>query len=113
MKGKDLINIGIFSAIYFVVVMVFAMLGFIPVFMPLLAVLVPIVGGIPFMLFLTKVKKFGMILIMSIIMGIMMILTGMGFFTVIVSAVTGLCAELIYKSGHYKSASKAVLTHGG
>lgn len=112
MKGKDLINIGIFSAIYFVVVMVFAMLGFIPVFMPLLAVLVPIVGGIPFMLFLTKVKKFGMILIMSIIMGIMMILTGMGFFTVIVSAVTGLCAELIYKSGHYKSASKAVLTHG-
>ena len=36
MKGKDIINIGIFSAIYFVVVMVFAMLGFIPVFMPLL-----------------------------------------------------------------------------
>ncbi|HER6134482.1 TPA: MptD family putative ECF transporter S component, partial [Streptococcus pyogenes] len=31
-----------------------------------------IIGGIPFMLFLTKVKKPGMILIMSLIMGIMM-----------------------------------------
>lgn len=34
-----------------------AMLGLIPIFLPLLSVLVPILGGIPFMLFLTKVKK--------------------------------------------------------
>ena len=66
MKGKDLINIGIFSAIYFVIVFVIAILGMIPVFLPLLSVLVPIFGGIPFMLFLTRVRKFGMIWIMSI-----------------------------------------------
>ena len=76
MKGKDLINIGIFTAIYFVVTLVVAVLGFIPIFLPLLAVLVPILGGIPFMLFLTRVKTFGMIWIMSVIMGIMMLLTG-------------------------------------
>ena len=70
MEGKDLINIGIFSAIYFVIVFIVAMLGFIPIFLPLLAVLVPIFGGIPFMLFLTRVKKFGMIWIMSVIMGL-------------------------------------------
>lgn len=34
-----------------------------------LVVLCPIIGGIPFMLFITKVKKFGMIWIMSVIMG--------------------------------------------
>jgi len=36
-----------------------AMLELIPIFLPLLSVLVPILGGIPFMLFLTKVKKPG------------------------------------------------------
>ena len=49
LKGKDLINIGIFTAIYFVVILVFAMLGFIPVFMPLMAVFDPLFGGIVFM----------------------------------------------------------------
>lgn len=112
MKGKDLINIGIFSAIYFVIVFLIAMLGFIPIFLPLLAVLVPILGGIPFMLFLTRVKKFGMIWIMSIIMGLLMMLTGMSWQPLVVSVITGLLAELVYKSGNYQSAGKAVLTSG-
>ena len=111
LQGKDLINVGIFTAIYFVIVLVVAMLSFIPVFLPLLAIIVPLVGGIPFMLFLTKVNKFGMILIMSVIMGIMMLLTGMGIYPLIVSIVTGLIAEFVYKSVNYKSAFKAVLTY--
>ena len=110
MKGKDLINIGIFSAIYFVIVFIVAMLGMIPIFLPLLAVIVPILGGIPFMLFLTRVKKFGMIWIMSVIMGVLMLLTGMSWPPLAVSVVSGLIAELIYKSGGYKSASKAVIS---
>ena len=111
LKGKDLINIGIFTAIYFVVILAFAMLGFIPIFMPLMAVFDPLFGGIVFMLFLTRVKKFGMIWIMSILMGILMWLTGMSFYALAIGAVTGLIAELIYKSGNYKSANKAVWTH--
>ena len=46
LQGKDLINVGIFTAIYFVVMMAIAMLGFIPIFLPLLIVLVPLIGGI-------------------------------------------------------------------
>lgn len=111
LKGKDLINIGIFTAIYFVVILIFAMLGFIPVFMPLMAVFDPLFGGIVFMLFLTKVKKPGMIFIMSILMGILMLLTGMSFYALIVGAISGLIAELIYKSGEYKSSTKAVWAH--
>lgn len=112
LKGKDLINVGIFTAIYSVIGFAIAMLGYIPIFMPLLCVLIPIAGGIPFMLFLAKVKKFGMILIMSIIVGILMLLTGMGYYSLIVGVVTGLLAEWIYKSGKYASSSKAVLTSG-
>ena len=98
LQGKDLMNIGIYSAIYCVIVTGVAMLGYIPIMMPMLCALVPLIAGVPFMLFLTKVKKFGMIWIMSIIIGIFMILTGI--------------AELIYKSGNYASQTKAVLTCG-
>ncbi len=112
LKGKDLINVGIFTAIYFVIVFAIALLGYIPIFMPLLCVILPIVGGIPFMLFLTKVKKFGMILLMSIIMGFLMLLTGMGYYSIIIGTISGLVAEFVYMSGKYKSATKAVLTSG-
>lgn len=112
LNGKDLVNVGIYSAIYFVIVFAVAMLGMIPIMYPMLAVIVPIVGGVVFMLFLTKVKKFGMIWIMSIIMGIMMLLTGMSFYSLVVGIFSGLAAELIYKSGRYASSSKAVLTNG-
>ena len=112
MKGKDLINIGIFTAIYFAIVFIVAMLGFIPIFLPLLAMLVPILGGIPFTLFLTRVRKFGLIWIMSALMGLLMLLTGMSWPPLAVSVITGLLADLLYKSGNYQSASKAVMTNG-
>ena len=112
LKGKDLINVGIFSAIYFVIIMAIAMLGYIPIMMPLLCVIGPVLCGIPFMLFMTKVKKFGMILIMSIIMGIMMMLTGMGWYALVVGAVSGLIAELIYRGGKYASSKLAIVSYG-
>ena len=93
LNGKDLINIGIFTAIYFVVIMALAMLGFIPIFMPTYSVLMPLLGGIPFMLFLTKVRKFGMVWIMTIIMGILMWLTGMSYYALVIGIITGLIAE--------------------
>ena len=78
LQAKDLINVGIFTAILFVICMGVAMVGYIPIFVPLLSVIVPFVGGIPFMLFLTRVRKFGMVLIMAAIIGIIMCLMGMG-----------------------------------
>lgn len=112
LNGKDLINIGIYSAIYCVLVFVAAMLGCIPIFMPLLSVIIPLFGGIPYMLFLTKVKKFGMILIMTILIGIMMLLTGMGYFPLLIGFFAGLGAELVYKSGKYQNLFKGIISHG-
>lgn len=112
LSGKDLINVGIFGAIYFAIVFAVAMLGYIPIFMPLLCVIVPVLCGVPFMLFLTRVKKFGMIWIMSIIMGILMWLTGMDWYALAVGAITGLLAEFIYKSGNYRSSGKGILAYG-
>ena len=112
LKGKDLINVGIFTAIYFVVMMVIAMLGFIPIFIPLLIVLVPIFGGIPMMLYFSKIKKFGMLSITGLICGVLMLLTGMGYWSIITGIAFGVIADLILKSGNYGSSKKGIVAHG-
>ena len=112
LNGRDFINIGIYTAIYFVIAMALAMTGLIPIFLILLSSMIGIIGGIPFMLFLTKVKKPGMILIMSTIMGILMFVTGMTWMPIPFSIVTGLIAELVYRGGNYKSMKSAILTAG-
>ena len=71
LQAKDLINVGIFTAIYFVIFFAGMMLGYIPIFIPLLGLVCPILCGIPFMLYLTKVKKFGMVSLTGIILGLL------------------------------------------
>lgn len=110
-NGKDLINIGIYAAIYCVVTMCVSMLGLIPMLMPLLAVFCPLIGGIPMMLFFTKVRKFGMITIMGIIIGLFLMITGMGIWPAIFGAIFGLLADLIAKSGDYVSKKKFTLSY--
>lgn len=111
-QPKDLITVGIFTAIMFVICMGVAMLGYIPIFIPLLSVFVPLVGGIPFMLFLTKAKKFGMVLIMSVLIGLVVGLMGMGVWVIATGPIAGFFTELILKSGKYKSAGKSILSYG-
>ena len=48
LQAKDLINVGIFTAIYFVIFFAGMMLGYIPIFIPLLGLVCPILCGIPF-----------------------------------------------------------------
>ena len=112
MSPKDLINVGIFTALYFVITMAVAMLGYIPIFIPLLVVICPLVAGIPYMLFVTRAHHFGMVFIMGTLLGILMGLGGMGVYAYVTGPVFGLLADLALKSGDYRSASRSVLSHG-
>ena len=112
LNGKDLINIGIFTAIFVVLnVAVACTLGMIPIGFMLLAFVTPIVTGIPIMLYYTRIKKFGMILIMEIILGLVLLLTGMGYNGLILGIAFGLLGELIFKIGNYTSSKMAVLSY--
>ena len=112
LKGKDLINLGIYGALYCVVMTAVSMLGFFPVMLVLLPVIAPIPCGVPMMLFMTKVKKFGMVTIMAIIVGIFLMITGMGYWPLILGIICGLIADFICKSGDYKSAKKTAIANG-
>ena len=98
LEGKDLITIGIYTVIYVVIVMLVAMLGFIPIFIPLMAVLCPLIGGIPYMLYVTKAKKFGMTAIMGFLIGLIMVFFGNGYLTMVTGLVGGLLADVIRES---------------
>lgn len=64
------------------------------------------------MLFLTRARKFGMITILGLLTGIIMFITGMGYFSIATGLICGLVADLIWKSGGYASASRAIVSHG-
>ena len=112
LQGKDLINIGIFTAIYFIVIFAAASIGFIPIFIPLISVIVPLVGGIPMMLFFSKIKKFGMLTICGVLLGIIMLLTGMGWWCIPTRLIFGLISDFMMKACDYKNAKHEVLIHG-
>lgn len=109
-QAKDLINVGLFTVLYFILGCCVAIpVGMVPIFLPILGALWVIITGIPFMLFLTRVKTFGMITLMAVLSGLLMGLTGMGFWGVPCGLVFGLLGDLIVKSGEYKSLKKGML----
>ena len=68
LEVKDLITIGVFSAVYVVTFFTTAMVGYVPVLLIVLPGLIAITTGIPFLLFLTRVTKFGMVSLLAIVM---------------------------------------------
>ena len=112
-QAKDLINLGLFTVLYFVLGCCVAIpIGFVPIFLPVLGALWTLITGISFMLFAVRAKKFGMVTIMAILSGLLMGFTGMGFWGVLTGAVFGLLGDLIMKSGSYASVKKTLLGYG-
>lgn len=113
LNAKDFITIGIFTALLFVVEFACGMLGYIhPYVVASYVVMIPLVGSIPMMLFYSKIDKFGMITIMSVLLAIIMFVTGMGYLGAPLIIAAGVVADLIAKSGNYKDFKKIVVSHG-
>lgn len=109
LSAKDLINVGIYTAIYLVLFFVVGMMNAIPILYPAIYLLIPIVTGIPFMLFLTKIEKFGMVTIMSIIIGVFWYFMGYTWLALVGYIPFGIISDLVMKSGGFKSFKKNVI----
>ena len=112
LQAKDLINVGIFTAIYFVIFFAGMMLGYIPIFIPLLGLVCPILCGIPFMLYLTKVKRFGMVSLTGVILGLINLIAGSGIMVLVAGVICGFAGDLILKAGKYQSWRCTLLGYG-
>ena len=88
MGGKDVITVGIFSAIYFVINFAFMLLGGLH---PLLWILMPgfiaLFTGIPYLMMCAKVQKVGSVLLMGLITGLIYYVTGQFTLVILVTFV--------------------------
>ena len=111
LKTKDLIYAGAFAAIYIIAMFIIVMgLGIIPVLYLLAPLFVGIICATIYMMYVSKVKKFGAILILAILFGAIMSSSGHGM-TVIMAIPIGLLAEFIAKIKGYKSKKMLVLSY--
>ncbi|MDR3147763.1 MAG: MptD family putative ECF transporter S component [Treponema sp.] len=104
LPAKDLITVGIFCAIYFVVMFIVVMTtGILPLLWLFEGAFIGIVCGTVYMLFLTRVRRFGMISLMGTLLGIVMVLMGSMWPVLVFAVLSALIADLITKQGNYTS----------
>ena len=108
---KDLINVGIFSVIYFIAFMIAGMLGYIPICVILLPFIAGVLGGIPFTLFVIKSQKFGAVTLMGTIVGLLTFLMGQTWMSIPFGLVFGLIADFMMKSADYKNTKKNITAY--
>lgn len=110
---SDLVNTGVYTAIYFMLVFVATLLssllpGLSNVFLPALAALI---SGAVYMLFVAKVGKFGGITIMGCVMGIFFFVSGHFVLSFAANIIFGVIADLAASIGKYKNKTYLLLSY--
>lgn len=112
LSPRNLINIGVFTAIYFVITYVSGMLGFFNPFMMFVGWVVGILlNGTVIMLFLARTPVFGALTIPYTVVGLLMVLSGHVWYTVLGAALLGFTADLVANSAHYRSLPRNVVAY--
>ena len=112
MSGRDLMTIGIFLAIYIVLYFAITMFGFLnPVMMLVTLGLSIVVGAIPFMLFLTRVKHAGMVALFTIVLGILLLVIGFPPLSIGILVALAVVVELVLAATGYRSRWAGVLSY--
>ncbi len=108
---KDLINSGVFSALILITYLIAGAIFHVPFLMPLMPCMCAITAATAYMLYTTKIKRFGMLTITMVIFIIFFSATGHGLFMIPGAVVSVAIAEYILYKGNYKSIKHARLSY--
>lgn len=109
-SARDLLNVAIFAVIYFVVVYAIAMLGIIsPLVMLLTLPLAVVAGGIPYLLFMTRVRHAGMVTLFGTTVAILYLLSGQPWVSTLLTIAVSIVADLICRASGYRSTRAAIV----
>ncbi|MCT4620086.1 MAG: MptD family putative ECF transporter S component [Marinisporobacter sp.] len=111
LNGKDLINVGIYTAMYISVFFVGGLLTTLPVVYPFLLFLLPFICGIPMMLYYTKIRKFGMLTITGVINGLFFFFIGYTWMAIAFWIPFGFLADVILRFGNYNQFKFTLLSY--
>ena len=110
----DLISIGVFTALYFVLVTIatFSSALFFPGFNNVvLPAFCALISGCVYMLLVAKLQKFGGISVMGIVMGLFFMTSGHFIISFAANIVMGIVADFVAKAGNYKSKKGLLLSY--
>lgn len=110
---KMLINMGVFSAIYIVVLTTVGMISTLgPVLMMVGWVLCILINGTVVMLYLRRTPVFGALTIMGFAIGCLYMMMGSVWYMLIGGPAFGLIGDLINRAGGYTSVKNNILAYG-
>lgn len=110
----DLISIGVFTALYFVLVTIatFASVAVFPGFNNVvLPAFCALISGCVYMLLVAKLQKFGGISVMGIVMGLFFMISGHFIISFAANIVMGIVADCVAKVGKYKNKKWIMLSY--
>lgn len=111
-SARDLLSVAIFAVIYFVLVFAINMLGIIsPLVMLFTLPLSVIVTGIPYLLFLTRVKQPGMVTLFGLVVSVLYLFSGHPWIATLLTISLSLIAEVIVWAGRYRSRWAAIAAY--
>ncbi|MBF1172190.1 MAG: MptD family putative ECF transporter S component [[Eubacterium] sulci] len=103
LKIKDLVTIGVFAIICFVVMFAVGMMGVVPILFLIYPTVLGVVSGTIVMLFMAKEQKPWALFIMGILQPLAMFVMGQTYVIVLHSIVVFLIAEALRRAGNYNS----------
>ncbi len=108
---KDIMNVGIFVVVYYVAFFASICLGYFPPAMAILSLISGLVCGIPFMLFLTRIKKPACLLLFGIICGLISLAMGSGALPLIFAVVLSAIGEILLYCFKYVPSAKYIIVY--
>ncbi len=112
LKIKDLVTIGIFFVIYYILYFAVGIVTVVPILFLCWPAIIGIAAGIPVMLFMAKTPKPFAFFIFGMLPSIFNVVTGWHFMVLIVAFIIMLIAQLVVKAGGYKSFKHNAVAYG-
>lgn len=110
LQGKDLITIGIYTALYIVAIFVASVANITPLTFMFYPAISSLLGAVFYVMLAIKVQKFGAVIIWGIIVGLLYLVLGMAltFPFVMIGAVI---AQIILAKCNYKSMAATMISY--
>ncbi len=103
LKTKDLVMIGIFFVLYFVLSFVIGMMGIVPILFLVYPTVLGIITGTLILLFMEKVQKPWALFILGMLMPLSMFAMGHSYIVPLLSFIFMGIAEFFFRKGEFKS----------
>lgn len=101
---RDAITIGIYTVLYFVLIAIGAVVThLLPFGLPFMGAVAGVLGGVPYLLILMKIRRFGALTIMGLLLALIMGLMHGNLLTLATALVASSAADALARVGSYRS----------